>query len=128
MTEGRILVVDDDVLIRETLLEALLDAGHEARAAGNGREALTLLESWRPDLIVLDLMMPVMDGVTFRAEQRRRPALRAIPVLILSASRRLWTDAAAIAPAAVIEKPFNLDALLGTVEELLAPAPVAATG
>jgi CheY-like chemotaxis protein len=67
---GRVLVVDDDELIRDTLATALADEGYAVRVAADGRAALDSLHEWRPDLIVLDLMMPEMDGYAFRAAQR----------------------------------------------------------
>jgi two-component system response regulator MprA len=64
----RVLVVDDDPGIREVLLLGLEEDGYEARAVENGAVALSTLAVWRPDLIILDLMMPEMDGWTFRAQ------------------------------------------------------------
>jgi CheY-like chemotaxis protein len=119
VSEPRILVVDDDPLIRSTLTEALSDEGYHTIPAEHGRAALAAMEQCRPDLILLDLMMPELDGIGFRREQRRRPHLRDIPVVVLSASQRLWLDAAMLAPAAVLEKPFGLDALLDTVAAIL---------
>jgi CheY-like chemotaxis protein len=82
-----ILLVEDDRDSREALAFVLEDAGHAVSAAGNGREALDLLESdVKPDLILLDLMMPVMNGWEFLGERSRRPVLAAIPVVILTAA------------------------------------------
>jgi CheY-like chemotaxis protein len=84
-TRATILVDDDDDDIREVL--AVLDeAGFRVMTAAHGREALEhLREDPQPDVILLDLMMPEMDGYQFRAEQQRDPALRAIPTLIVTA-------------------------------------------
>ena len=79
---GRILVVDDDALIRETLATALGDEGYAVRVAPDGRAALSALGTWRPDVIVLDLMMPIMDGVAFRAAQRSVAETAQIPVIV----------------------------------------------
>src|SRR4051794_23983356 len=87
--ERRVLVVDDDVSIRGFLAEALRDEGYEVQTAGNGHDALALLREWRPDLILLDLMMPVMDGWAFRTEQRLIPNMADVPVIVLSATRDL---------------------------------------
>src|SRR5581483_10950225 len=73
MTARRVLVVEDDRGIRDLLAAVLTDEGFDVRQAANGKEALAVLERWQPDAILLDLMMPVMDGWTFRREQRRRP-------------------------------------------------------
>ena len=109
-------MVEDDEVVRGTLVEALAMEEYDVRAAENGSVALAVLESWRPDLILLDLMMPVMDGWTFREEQRRRPDLGDIPVVVLSASRELPRAREVMAPRAAMAKPFELDELLETVE------------
>lgn len=114
----RILVVDDDDIIRSFLDEALSDEGYETRAAANGREALDVLEVWHPNLIVLDLMMPEMDGWTFRAEQRARADHAEIPVIVLSATRDVRVQAERLDAAAVFAKPFDLDDLLGAISRL----------
>lgn len=117
----RILVVDDDISIRGFLAEALTDEGYDVRSASNGQEALVAAEAWRPDLILLDLMMPVMDGWTFRDEQRRIAGLADVPVIVLSATRDLPARAEQLEPAHIFSKPFDLDALLATIAETLAP-------
>src|SRR5439155_20514126 len=81
----RVLIVDDDLEIREFLVYALEGEGYETRGAANGLEALLLLGEWRADLIVLDLMMPEMDGRAFLNEQHRVEGFADIPVLIVSA-------------------------------------------
>jgi CheY-like chemotaxis protein len=82
-----VLLVEDDVAIRNSLGEAFREDGVDVATAGNGLEALGLLRSGlRPSAIVLDLMMPVMDGWDFRHEQLRDPALKDIPVVVISAT------------------------------------------
>lgn len=117
----RVLVVDDDHAIRGFLAEALLDEGFEVRAAASGTEALSALrKGWRPDLILLDLMMPDMDGWSFRRAQRSLArGMAEVPVVVLSAARNLGQAAGEIEPKAVFAKPFDLDALLATVDSLL---------
>jgi CheY-like chemotaxis protein len=84
---GVILLVEDDLAIHDSLGESLEQSGYLVIAAVDGREALALLRSGvRPSAILLDLMMPVMDGWDFRQEQRRDPALRDIPVVVITAS------------------------------------------
>jgi two-component system, chemotaxis family, chemotaxis protein CheY len=119
MRTGRILVVEDDELLREALAEVLTDDGHEVRTATNGAEALGELERWEAEVIVLDLMMPVMDGFAFRDEQRRRDLATDVPVLVLSAVRDLDGAADRITAAAWQAKPFRLEEVLASVSKLL---------
>jgi two-component system response regulator MprA len=118
LAERRVLVVDDDPSIQGFLAEALADEGYAVRTAGNGREALGVLGEWLPDLILLDLMMPEMDGWVFRAAQRTLPDVAHVPVIVLSATRDLTAKVQTLAPAEVFAKPFDLDRLLGTIERL----------
>src|SRR4051812_4780542 len=83
-----ILVVEDDAGVRTALADALDLEGFEVRLAANGRDALGVLGRWRPDLILTDLDMPIMDGWSLRDELRRRADLADIPVIVLSAA--LW--------------------------------------
>jgi CheY-like chemotaxis protein len=82
----RVLVVEDEPDIRDALADALAGEGYAVAVASNGLEALARARSFHPDLIVLDLMMPVMDGWDFRAQQLQEPALKDIPVFILTAA------------------------------------------
>jgi two-component system response regulator MprA len=124
---GRVLVVDDDALIRDTLATALGDEGYTVRVAGDGRSALTSIGIWRPDVIVLDLMMPVMDGASFRAAQRSAADTAQIPVIVLSAAHEVQARAAALDPAAIFTKPFDLGALLDAIASVLANGSYSAT-
>jgi len=82
-----ILLVEDDRDSREGLAFVLEDGGHTVAVASNGREALNLLDNGlRPAVILLDLMMPVMNGWEFLEERRRRPPIAAIPVVVLTAA------------------------------------------
>ena len=119
MTEQprRVLVVEDDTSIRDTLELALTVQGYEVATAANGREAMALLRRWRPDLIVLDLMMPVMDGWNFRVEQRRA-GYDDVPVLVLTASRNAADSNDALGAAERLQKPFDLRHLLDTISRL----------
>ena len=125
----RILVVDDDPGIRGFLTGALEDEGYDVRTVTNGREALAVLErleEWAPDAILLDLYMPEVDGWTFRAAQLALPGPAAhIPVIVLSASRNLGGRKAELDAAAVMDKPFELDALFARLTETLEDAPTA---
>ena len=109
-----VLVVDDQEVIRDTLQTALDDEGFTVETAANGREALDILERWKPCVILLDLMMPVMDGWTFRAEQKRSGSN--VPVVLLSAAGELAVHQRALDAAAVIAKPFDIDRVISTIE------------
>jgi CheY-like chemotaxis protein len=110
-----VLIVDDDLDIREALLDVLADHGYVAKAVANGREALDCLQAGaRPCLILLDLMMPVMNGTQFRAAQLSDPALRDLPVLLISAGNDIEQRGAALA-AETMRKPIDLPRLLEVV-------------
>jgi CheY-like chemotaxis protein len=113
-----VLVVDDDMDIRETFVEILEDHGCLVQSAENGEEALKWLRSAAelPCLILLDLMMPVMDGRAFRAEQENDPRLAHIPVVLVSAFRNLEDFASNLRAAAVLRKPPRIAELVNTVE------------
>jgi two-component system, OmpR family, response regulator CpxR len=118
--KGEVLVVEDDFAIRETLRELLEDEGYDVSWASNGQEALDLLARRAPRVILLDLMMPVMDGWEFRLAQRRDPALARIPVVVISADHALDQKVAALAVDGWLAKPFELDALLTTLQRYAA--------
>ena len=84
-TTGRVLLVEDDDATRATIRQMLTRDGWEVSEAGNGREALERLEAGRPDAIVLDLMMPEMDGFEFLAHLRNHAQWRTVPVLVATA-------------------------------------------
>lgn len=107
---GEILVVEDDSDIRAFLVECLTMLGHRVRTAGNGREALDMLAEWRPDLILLDILMPVMSGLGFLKVRETDPVLRTLPVLVMTASMNL-RDVPTTATA-VMPKPFELTQLM----------------
>jgi CheY-like chemotaxis protein len=114
---AHILVVEDDFAIRETVTEVLEGEGFRVTCASNGAEALLRLQETDvpPGLILLDLMMPVMDGWEFRLAQRRDPRLCDIPVIVLSAGAGMEARLASLSPDAFLPKPFELDHLLHTV-------------
>ncbi|MBI1875966.1 MAG: response regulator [Acidobacteria bacterium] len=112
-SKGSVLVVDDDPDIRRLICEGLTAAGYQVVAARHGREALDHLRaSALPDLIVLDLVMPVMDGWEFRRQQVAEPSLATIPVLILTVVEAPLMPTGA---AAYLRKPFEFPRLINIV-------------
>lgn len=114
----RVLVVEDDAEIRESLVEVLSDSGYEVYGAADGQAALEKLGQLPspPCLILLDLMMPVMDGRTFRREQLARPELSNIPVIVVSAHQAAIASSE-LGAAGHLAKPLGIDELLATVEK-----------
>jgi CheY-like chemotaxis protein len=117
-----ILIVEDEHNIRAVLTEILEDEGYAVASVPNGLEALDFLQEHRPQLILLDLGMPVMTGWEFREQQQRDPALADIPVIVMSATPHLNQTAAALHAAACVDKPIDLNALLGMVVQYCADA------
>ena len=115
--ERLVLVVDDDPDILQTLALCLSTEGYRVLMASNGKEALDVLQREKPACILLDLMMPVMDGWQFVAELDLRGWRRA-PLLILSADRAVQGHALRLHADAFLAKPFDLDELLGKVSQL----------
>jgi len=112
-------VVDDDPDILEALSEILESEGFAIRQARNGQEALEILETVSPNLILLDLMMPVMDGWEFAEKMRRRVDWSQIPVIVLSADRNIGGRARELGALGYLAKPFELSALLSLVQSSL---------
>jgi CheY-like chemotaxis protein len=111
-----VMIVEDDDEIRELLAEMLADGGYEVSTARNGEEALALLRSSpRPGVILLDLMMPVMDGWQMRAEMLADPALADIPVVVVSGAADLGGDGHALKASRVLTKPVKWPVLLESV-------------
>ncbi len=110
----RVLITDDEPAIRHLLSEALSNEGYEVREALHGREVLDTLKVWQPNVIVLDLMMPIMDGWTFLMEKRRIESAN-IPVIVISAHRLVEGEAESLGVTAVFPKPFDLDELLDCI-------------
>jgi CheY-like chemotaxis protein len=108
----RVLVVDDDREIRELLVELLSTEGYEVSAVSDGRRALAEARARRPDVILLDLMMPIMNGWEFREAQLEDLQLASVPVVIVSAFD------VTLDVAAVLRKPFQIEQVLSTVQRL----------
>jgi CheY-like chemotaxis protein len=114
MTARRILIIEDDADVRAALSEVLLCEGYDIAEAQDGAEGLRAARDRRPDLILLDLMMPTMNGWDFRAAQLADPALAPIPVVVVSAT--LPDQIHAIGAVAHLHKPFDLLDLLAVVQ------------
>ena len=115
-----LLLVDDDADIRETYGLALEYAGYEVVAAATGAEALDKLRGGvRPDLIVLDQMMPLVNGREFRALQLSDPALAHVPVLLLTGAMRMQPLVDDMMPVAALQKPVGYTELLSAIRGAL---------
>ena len=114
----RILIVDDNGSTRDSLIMLLREEHYDVDGVENGREALQVLrEGYDACLIVLDLMMPVMDGWAFRVEQRQDPRIANIPVIILTASLNPAQEAARLGAVAGLQKPLGVLKLVDMVGE-----------
>jgi CheY-like chemotaxis protein len=108
-----ILVVDDDSDLREIVREILVNNGFEVATARNGREALAYLNSSHaPAFVLLDLSMPVMDGMAFRSEQQKNPAIADIPVVVFTAAGNSAEKVSSMDVAGYLRKPPELEDLL----------------
>ncbi len=110
-----VLVVDDDVDVRGMLAQVLQLEGYDVVTAADGREALKRLEERTPALVLLDLMMPRMNGWQFRAEQLKVPALAQVPVVVLSGDGSLEARGLTMPGVRLLRKPIELQTLLDTV-------------
>ena len=106
---ARVLVAEDDRSVRESLVRALRLEGYDVTAVTDGEQALEHMESDTPDLIILDIMMPVMDGYTLNMRLQANPKTQGIPILVLTAKGQKMRDLFEMAPnvAAYVQKPFD---------------------
>jgi DNA-binding response OmpR family regulator len=116
---SRVLVVDDDPSILDTVTSILTSEGFQVMAAGGGKEALSLLHSWHPTLVLLDMRMPIMDG--WAVARAMREAGSTVPIVVMTAaeSAKRWADE--IGAAGHLAKPFGLDELLECVGQHSGP-------
>jgi CheY-like chemotaxis protein len=123
VTDGgfSVLVVDDDPAIRRLIIAALKRDGYDFLEAPNGREALDLMRSSKPDVVVLDLMMPVLSGWDVLRERQSDPFLTSIPVIVVSANRDPEVATAVNSGiCAFLPKPFDIGALSALVKSCVA--------
>jgi CheY-like chemotaxis protein len=118
--ERAILVVDDDPDIRALLADALQDEGYAVTTAANGAEAIEVVDRTEPSLVLLDMRMPVLDGWGFAQMMRQRGTR--LPIVVMTAAENAWRWCEEVGGDACLPKPFDLGALLETVERLSAPA------
>lgn len=119
-TKNQILIVEDAVDIQVLLTNLLEMEGYDVKTADNGQEAIDLLKSSTelPGLILLDLMMPVMDGYVFRREQEKDPRLSAIPVVVMTADGDYQSKSARIGAKGYLKKPFTkVEDILSKIEQ-----------
>jgi CheY-like chemotaxis protein len=116
--EAFVMVVDDDSDLREAITEVLQDSAYSVVGAANGKEALDFLRGATslPCVILLDLMMPIMDGKTFRAELMRNPLLSEIPIVVLSAHANMDAVLAGVAVSGKLRKPVQMGSLMAVVD------------
>lgn len=118
---ARILVAEDNAEIRALVSSILAEAGHKVTVAQNGRQALDLMAGEAPELLVLDIMMPQVDGYTVLKEIKSSGARDSMKILVLTAktSESDWVRGYKLGADAYITKPFDIDELMNQVEELL---------
>ena len=116
-----ILLVEDDIDLRDALRDGLTSLGHRVTTATDGEEAFQEMTVVLPDVIVLDLMMPGMNGWQFRDWQRTQARLAKVPVVLLSAVRNLEDEAKKLDVADYLEKPITFPALVKAVEKFCGP-------
>jgi two-component system response regulator VicR len=118
----RVLVLDDQEYLREIMATILADAGYPARAVATTDEALRLLDELRPDLLVLDVSLPIIGGLEFLDQLRANPAWATLPVLIVSGDPAKLAAVEGRRHVGVLTKPFDVTVLVAEVVRLLEPA------
>ena len=120
---NHILVVDDDPAIRDVVADILEMSDYQVQTANNGAEALAQIRADQPAVVLLDLMMPVMDGWEFLRRCRDHSRCAQIPVAVMSAARDVAAAANELGAQAYLTKPFDMDAVLDVVSRLASTAP-----
>lgn len=120
-TSAHILVVEDDESISSLLEQVLRLENYSVERAPDGRVALEILKKCEtlPDLIILDLTMPIMDGAEFRSHQLKDPKLAPIPVILMTADNQVSTLLKELRITRVLKKPLSIDGLLGNITQIL---------
>ena len=115
MQGGRILIVDDEPMVRETIAQVLRDEGYTVEVADDGADALIKLDAHRPDAVLLDLMMPGMNGRQFLTALREERGDVTLPVVVMTAVHGVGERALSLGATDIVEKPFDVDDLLGKI-------------
>ena len=120
----KILVVDDEALVRSMMCDGLAAAGHAVLAAASGEEALQIVHAERPACILMDIMMPDLDGYDTCAALKADSQTASIPVLLVSATTdaRVTDQAKRVGAAAVLRKPVRMEELRRAIAQVLAPS------
>jgi CheY-like chemotaxis protein len=113
-----VLVVDDEYGIAELLEAVLVDEGHRVLTASNGKHGLSVMEKEKPDVIFLDYMMPIMDGAAMLSHMRSNPALRNMPVVMMSSIPEATVAERCKGYALFLRKPFNVFQVIEVVNNL----------
>ena len=114
----RVLIVEDEPYVRDVIAEYLEDAGYVVDEAMTGVQALECMRSVMPDLVLLDLQLPVMNGPEFVAAVRQEPGLASAAVVVLSGKSDLMHEVANLGARASLAKPVDLDILLAVVDRV----------
>lgn len=113
-----ILVIDDEEAIAEVVCVFLESEGYKTTQASNGRQGLDYLSTIHPDVVICDVMMPILDGREFCKKMQANSNYRSIPIILMSAAVKSLKQSECHY-AALLDKPFDLDKLLTTVEQVL---------
>jgi len=121
---SKILVIDDEALVRSMMCDGLAAAGYAVSAASSGEEALQVVQADRPECILLDIMMPDLDGYDTCAALKADPRTASIPVLLVSATTdaRVMEQAKRVGAATVLRKPVRMDELQRVISHVLHPS------
>jgi CheY-like chemotaxis protein len=114
-----VLVVEDNQDARGLMVDALMLAGFEVRAAAHGAEALRMLDRYAPDVIVLDLVLPWVNGLEVLSTLRQKPELRHIPVLVTTGTATSEFDLQVFHPVKVMRKPVSFELLVPAIRRLV---------
>ncbi len=116
---SRILIVEDQADVAQLIEVVLMGEGHTVAVARDGAQGLMMARDWMPDLILMDIMLPGVDGGTLIARLRREVETAELPIIAMSASRTLRDRTGELEADALLSKPFDVDALLVQVQFLL---------
>ncbi|NJK80398.1 MAG: response regulator [Chloroflexaceae bacterium] len=119
MTSRTVLIVDDDYGVREVVSMAVEDMGYTPITAENGKDALIRLASYKPDLIVSDIKMPILDGYGLYHRIQQHPDYRHIPFVVLTSFASQVIHANNVHPVAILPKPFDMGVFIEVIEQVL---------